>query len=71
MRDGASVNAAAMRTVKIMYPEALDIRYISHTLDLIGDKFKVPHLSFSLSGYLSSLIVQSLKLYGRLELVTR
>ena len=53
MRDGASVNAAAMRTVKIMYPEALDIRCISHTLDLIGDKFKVPHLSLFFTLWIS------------------
>ena len=53
MRDGASVNAAAMRTLKIMYPEALDIRCISHTLDLIGDKFKLPHLSLFFTLWIS------------------
>ena len=42
MRDGASVSAAAMRTLKIRYPDVLDIRCISHTLDLVGDKFKAP-----------------------------
>ena len=72
MRDGASVNAAAMHTVKIMYPEALDIRCISHTLDFIGDKFKVPTLSLFLhSGYHTSLTALSSKLCGRLELVSR
>jgi len=45
MRDGVTVNAAAMRTLKIMYPDVLDIRCISHTLDLVGDKFKAPNLS--------------------------
>ena len=45
MRDGAGVNAAAMRTLKIMYPDVLDVRCISHTLDLVGDKFKAPNLS--------------------------
>ena len=53
MRDGASVNAAAMRTVKVMYPEALDVRCISHTLDLVGDKFKVPHLSLFFTLWIS------------------
>jgi len=52
MRDGVTVNAASMRTLKIMYPDVLDIRCISHTLDLVGDKFKAPNLSlFSLCGY--------------------
>ena len=53
MRDGASVNAAAMRTLKIMYPMALDVRCISHTLDLIGDKFKVPTLSIFFTLWIS------------------
>ena len=44
MRNGASVNATAMCTLKIMYPEVLHIRCISHTIDLIGDKVKVLQL---------------------------
>lgn len=32
MRDGASVNTAAMRIVSVMYPKLLDLRCISHTL---------------------------------------
>ena len=53
MRDGASVNAAAMRTLKIMYPDMLDIRCISHTLDLVGDKFKAPNLSLFFTLWIS------------------
>jgi len=53
MRDGASVNAAAMRTLKIMYPDVLDIRCISHTLDLVGDKFKAPNLSLFFTLWIS------------------
>ena len=45
MRDGASVNAAALRTVAIVYPSLLDVCCISHTLDLVGDKFKAPTVS--------------------------
>ena len=41
MRDRASV---AMRTLKILYPDMLDIGCYSHTIDLVGDKFVVPHL---------------------------
>ena len=49
MRDGASVNHVAMRTVSIMYPHVLDIECVSHTLDLIGNKYKTPVLSFFVS----------------------
>ena len=50
MHDRASVNSAAMRTVRVMYPHVLDIGCISHTLDLVGGKFKCPslHLFFTL-----------------------
>lgn len=44
MHDRASVNGAAMRTVSIVYPNAVDIGCISHTLDIVGDKFKAPLL---------------------------
>lgn len=45
MRDGASVNSAALRTVAVVYPALLDMCCISHTLDLVGDKFRVPTVS--------------------------
>ena len=50
MHDRASVNGAAMRIVKVIYPNAVDIGCISHTLDIVGHKFKVPtlHLFFTL-----------------------
>ena len=35
MRDRASVNGKAMRTVQIMYPGVMDIGCFSHTLDLV------------------------------------
>ena len=44
MRDGASVNEAAMRVLKVVYPNVLDIRCFSHTLDLVEEKFKYPTL---------------------------
>ena len=40
MRDGASVNGVAMDVEKIVYPDIMDVRCFSHTLDLVGDKFK-------------------------------
>lgn len=30
MRDGASVNGAAIRTVKVVFPKVVDIRCFSH-----------------------------------------
>ncbi len=45
MRDRASVNTAAMRVVAVMYPKLLDIGCLSHTLDLVGGRFKAPTLS--------------------------
>ena len=45
MRDGASVNNVAMGVVKVVYPNVLDIRCFSHTLDLVGNKFSTPVLS--------------------------
>ena len=44
MHDRASVNAVAMRTLSVVYPLAVDVGCVSHMLDLVGEKFKVPHL---------------------------
>ena len=53
MRDGASVNSVAMRTVSIVYPSVLDIGCVSHTLDLVGGRFKTPVLSSFVSLWIS------------------
>ena len=44
MRDRASVNGVATRTIKIIFPDILDVGCYSHTIDLAGDKFKAPNL---------------------------
>ena len=44
MRDRASVNNAAMRTVAVLYPEMIDIGCFSHRIDRVGEHFKTPHL---------------------------
>ena len=44
MRDRASVNGAAMQTVKVVFPELLDVGCFSHTIDLVGGKFQTPSL---------------------------
>lgn len=42
MRDGASVNTPAMRTVKIIFPKVIDVRCFSHTIDWVGEHFNIP-----------------------------
>ena len=37
MRDRASVNDVAMRTIKVVYNELLDVRCFSHTLNHVGE----------------------------------
>ncbi len=44
MRDGASVNGAAMRVLKAVYPRVLDVTCFSHTIDLVGTHFELPTL---------------------------
>ena len=47
VRDGAAVNStsAAVRSLKeLLYPGALDVKCLSHTLDNVGRRFKVPLL---------------------------
>ena len=44
MRDGASVNGAAMRTVKVVFPRVVDVRCFSHAIDCVGDHFNIPTL---------------------------
>ena len=53
MRDGASVNCAAIRVLTVMYPKLLDIRCLSHTLDLVGDRFKAPTLNLFMTLWIS------------------
>ena len=44
MHDRASVNTVAMRTVKVIYQNLLDIGCFSHTLDRVGENMKTPVL---------------------------
>ena len=44
MRDRASVNGVAMRTIKVLFPQMLDVGCYAHTLDHVGDHFKTPTL---------------------------
>ena len=42
MHDRASVNSVALRTIKVIFPNILDIGCFSHTLDHVGAKFNTP-----------------------------
>ena len=44
IRDRASVNNAAMKTVAVLYPEMIDIGCFSHTIGHVGEHFKTPYL---------------------------
>ena len=44
MRDRASVNSVAMRTVSIVYNKVMDVGCFSHTLDHVGEHMKTPVL---------------------------
>ncbi len=44
MHDRASVNNVAMRTVKVIYQNLLNVGCFSHTLDRVGENMKTPVL---------------------------
>ena len=44
MRDGESVNDVAMRTIKVVYNELLDVGFFSHTLNHVGERMNTPIL---------------------------
>ena len=44
MRDRASVNSVAMRTIGVLYTQMLEVGCFSHTLDHVGEHMKTPVL---------------------------
>ena len=52
MRDRASVNDAAMRTIKVLYNQLTDIGCFSHTLDHVGDRMNTPVLNDFSKGWI-------------------
>ena len=53
MHDRASANTVAMTTIKVLYPNLLDIGCYSHTLDHVGERFKTPTLDDFIQSFLS------------------
>lgn len=45
IRDRASVNSVAMRTVSVVYNRVIDVGCFSHTVDRVGEHMKVPVLN--------------------------
>ena len=45
MRDRSTVNNTAVRTLKIVCPQLIDIGCFSHTIDHVGEHFVTPNLS--------------------------
>ena len=45
MKDRASINEAAIRTLKIVYPNLLSIGCFSYTIDHVEEHFLTPNLS--------------------------
>ena len=60
VRDGASVKGSAMRTVKVVYPELVDITCFSHMLNRVVEHFVTPNLSEFTTSWIS-LFYHSLK----------
>ena len=53
MKDRASVNEVAVRTLKIVYPNLLSVGCFSHTLDRVGEHFLTPNLSDFITSWIS------------------
>ena len=53
MRDRSTVNNVAVRTLKIVYPQLIDIGCLSHTIDHVGEHFVIPHLTEFISGWIN------------------
>ena len=60
MRDCVSSNNVAMCILKVVYPSVLDVGCIAHTLDRVGERFKIP-IADKFATYWVSLFSHSLK----------
>ena len=58
MRDGASVNGAALRQLLFFYPKLFDVVCFSHTIDNVGSHFEF-HILDSFARYWKSMFAHS------------
>ena len=52
-RDRASVNNVAIKHLKILYPNLVDIGCFSHALDHVGEKMVMPNLQKFMKSWVS------------------
>ena len=52
MRDRASINNVAMATVKVLYPDVFNVGCFSHTIDHVGEHFRIPMLDEFVSAWI-------------------
>ena len=45
IRDGASVNQAALNRIRFIFPKTFNVVCFSHTLDNVGNPFVIPNLT--------------------------
>lgn len=45
IRDGASVNQAALNRIRFIFPKTFNVVCFSHTLDNVGNHFVIPNLT--------------------------
>ena len=60
MRDRCSVNNVALRTLKVVYPNLVDVGCFAHTFNLAGERFKIPTLLQFINGW-NSIFAHSAK----------
>ena len=53
MRDRASTNTVAQRTMKVLYPDLVDIGCYPYTIDWVGKHFNLPNLSEFIMAWIS------------------
>ena len=57
MSDQPATNNFALRTLKVVYPNIVDVGCFSHTIDHVGEKFETPVLDEFISAWISLLLI--------------
>ena len=52
MRDRSTVNNVATKTLKIVYPQLIDVGCFSYTIDHVDEHFVMPNLSEFMTGWI-------------------
>ena len=53
MRDCAATNNVALQTLKVVYPNLVNVGCFSHTIDHVGERFDTPILDEFMSAWVS------------------